>query len=132
MSDDDELTLERFLRELPALDSEQLLAISAAHEQARGEALKRAREHAADVAREAGLLDELRALQGTIVQWTTGPLADSRRYTGEGYLDNRVLGDLREQARPALLDAAAALFLVERLQHDNRDALLGPVQSVIG
>ena len=132
MTDDERLTLERFLRLLPGLDAEQLLAISAAHQDARGEALEQARSAAADLAREGGLLEELQGLQGTIVQWTSGPLANSRRYTLEAPLDDRVLGDLREQARPALLDAAAALFLEERLEPDDRNALLGAVDSVIG
>ena len=65
---DDELTLERFLRTLPAIDPEQLLAISAAHQHGRGIALEQARERAADVAREEGLLDELQDLHATIIQ----------------------------------------------------------------
>lgn len=129
---DDELTLEAFLRILPALDSQQLLAISAAHEHAGREAIERARAAAGDLARDGGVLEELQALQGTIAQWVGSRMAQSRRYTGEGLADDPILLDVREQARPALLDAATALFLAERLAHDHRDALLGPVDSVIG
>ena len=135
MTDDvtgDALTLERFLREVPMLDAQQLLEIAAAHEHVGREVLQRAREAAGEVARADGLLDELQALQGTIVQWTSASLADSRRYTLEAPLDTPILGDLREQARTALLDAATALFLVDRLPPDDRAALLGPVDSVIG
>lgn len=132
MSGSDELTLERFLRILPGLDGEQLLAISAAHAHGRGPALEDARQAAADLARADGLLDELQALQGTIIQWSAAQLAPSSRYTGERPLDLPLLADLREQARPALLDAATALFLVERLPRDAFDALVSAVDSVVG
>lgn len=132
MSDDGELTLERYLRVLPALDAEQLLAISAAHAEARGRGLEGAREAAAGVARAEGLLGELQALQATIIQWAAAQLAPSSRYTGERPLDLPMLADLREQARPALLDAATALFLHDLLAPADLDALLGPVDSVIG
>lgn len=129
---DDELTLERYLQILPGLDAEQLLAISAAHQDVGRPSLERAREAAAALARREGVLDELQALQGTIIQWAAAQLAPSSRYTGERPLDLPMLADLREQARPALLDAATALFLVDQLADDDRDALLGPVDSVIG
>lgn len=132
MSGKDELTLERFLRTLPALDGQQLMAISAAHAQGRGRPLEDARQAAAEVARAEDMLDELQALQGTIIQWAAAQLSSSSRYTGERPLDLPVLADLREQARPALLDAATALFLQELLAPADRDALLGPVESVIG
>lgn len=132
MSGDDELTLERFLRVLPSLDSEQLLAISAAHAHGRGRALEDARQAAADIARADGLLDELQALQGTIIQWAGAQLASSSRYTGERPLDLPLLADLREQARPALLDAATGLFLVERLPREAFETLVAAVDSVVG
>ena len=132
MTDHGGLTLERFLRELPALDAQQLLSISAAHEQAGREAVERAREAAAAIARRDGLLDELQALQGTIAQWISSRMARSRRYTGEGLIDDPMLQDVRDQARPALLDAAAGLFLTGWLSAEDRDALVGPVESVLG
>lgn len=131
MSGDGPLTLERFLRILPSLDAEQLLAISAAHQDIGRERIGRAREAAADLARAEGVLDELQALQGTIIQWAAAELAPSSRFTGERPLDLPMLADLREQARPALLDAATGLFLVELLEPEDRDALAGAVESVV-
>jgi len=129
---DDELTLEGFLRVMPALDTEQLMAISAAYQHAGRDALERARAAAGAVARADGALEELQQLQATIIQWAASQLSPSRLYTGEGLGDNRILYELREQARPALLDAATALFLEARLTDADREALLGPVDSVIG
>jgi hypothetical protein len=132
MSDDGELTLERFLRIVPSLDGEQLLAISAAHAHGRGQALDDARQAAGDIARVDGLLAELQALHGTIIQWSAAQLAPSSRFTGERPLDLPLLADLREQARPALLDAATGLFLVERLPREAYEALVSAVDSVVG
>lgn len=129
---DDQLTLERFLQAIPALDAQQLLAICAAHQGNDRDAVARARSAAADIARAEDALDDLQALQGTVIQWAAAQLAPSSRYTGERPMDLPVLADLREQARPALLDAATALFLEDLLPPAARDALLGPVDSVIG
>jgi hypothetical protein len=129
---DDELSLERLLQVVPSLDAAQLLEISAAHQHVSRAVLAEARDAAADVARAEGLLEELQALQGTIIQWAAAQLAPSSRFTGERPMDLPVLADLRQQAQPALLDAATALYLGELLTDDDRDALLGPVDSVIG
>ena len=129
------LTLERFLRELPSLDIQQLLAITAAHDGVGREALERARAFAGETARAEGLLDELHGLHGTIVQWAVSEGSQSRLYTREGLFENASMGmlhDTREQARPALLDAATALFLDGLLAVGDRDTLLGAVDSVIG
>lgn len=126
------LTLERFLRELPGLDVQQLLAISAAHEYVGRDAVERARGAAAELARADGVLEELQALHGTIIQWAAAQLAPSSRFTGERPLDLPLLADTRHQARPALLDAATALFLDERLTPADRLALVEAVDSVIG
>ena len=131
MSREESLTLERFLREVPSLDVQQLLAISAAHEHVGREALEGAREAAATIARRDGLLDELQALQGTIIQWAAAQLAPSSRFTGERPLDLPLLADIRNQARPALLDAATALFLAGRLSPEDRDTLGGAVESIL-
>lgn len=131
-TEDGGLTLERFLREVPVLDAQQLLAISAAHQHVGRDVIGQAREAASELARANGTLDELQALQATIVQWVGSRLARSRRFTGEGIVDDPMLQDVREQARPALLDAATGLFLEGFLSPDDRDALLGPVESVIG
>ena len=131
MSDEDGLTLERYLQLLPDLNEEQLLAISAAHRGAGAAALEQARGEAADIARGERLLDDLQALHVTIAQWIGARYAKSRRYTGEGFADPAMLIDLREQARPALLDAATGLFLIERLSRASLEMLVGPVQTVI-
>ena len=132
MSDDERLTLERFLREMPTLDAQQLLAIAAAHQHVGREALEGAREAAGLLARSNGGLEDLQALHGTIAQWVGAHHSRTRQFTMEGLTDDPFLIDCREQARPALLDAATALFLEERLSSEDRDALLGPVDSVIG
>ena len=129
---DDALTLERFLREVPTLDAQQLLAISAAHGQAGREALEQAREAAAEVARANSALDDLQALHGTIAQWIGAHNSRTRRYTMEGLIDDPFLVDCREQARPALLDAATGLFLAESLPAEDRATLTGAVDSVLG
>ena len=128
----DEITLAAFLEALPNLDEQDLLAMSAAHHGIPPEVLELVRSTAGDVARAGGLLEELQALHITIAQWVGARHAQSRRYTGEGFTDRAVLNDVREQARPALLDAATALFLVEQLPREAFDTLVGPVDSVIG
>jgi hypothetical protein len=81
------------------------------------------------------VLDELHELHGTIVQWAASQGSYSRLWTREGAFDNpsvHVLHDVREQARPALLDAATALFLETWLSPADRLVLVDPVESVIG
>lgn len=134
-AEDDGLTLERFLRELPALDIQQLLAISAAHAGANRTALEQAREAAGDAARAQGVLDELHELHGTIVQWVASHGGQSRIFTREGAFERAEVGmlhDVREQVRPALLDAATALFLEQWLSPADRLVLAEPVESVMG
>ena len=129
------LTLERFLRVLPGLDIEQLLAITAAHEGVDDGALTRARDSAGNAARSEGIIDELHDLHASIVQWTASQGSQSRLYTREGLFEAPSVGmlhDVREQARPALLDAATALFLEHRLDPADRLALLDAVESVLG
>ncbi|HJP89585.1 MAG TPA: hypothetical protein VJ850_11175 [Candidatus Limnocylindrales bacterium] len=128
------LTLERFLRELPSLDVQQLLAISAAHQGASREGLQRARAAAGDRARAEGVLDELHQLHGTIVQWSASQGSPSKIFTREGAFeraDVAMLHDVREQVRPALLDAATALFLEQWLSAADRLVLVDPVESVM-
>ena len=135
MTTTDGLTLDRFLRAVPALDVQQLLAISAAHETVGAQALERARNAAGVAARAANVLDELHDLHGTIIQWAGSHNSPSGMWTREAAFPNpivNVLHDVRVQAQPALLDAATALFLVETLPHDAFDTLVGPVDSVLG
>ena len=132
MNDEGALTLESYLQVLPALDEQQLLAISAAHRAIDGASLEAARASAAEIARSGKVLDELQALQSTIAQWIGSRYAASRRYTGEGLTDPPMLIVVREQARPALPDAATALFLVEQLPQEAFETLVGPVDSVVG
>jgi hypothetical protein len=130
----DRLTLERFLRELPSLDAQQLLAICAAHKHVGREATDRARAAAGRAARAGGILDELQDLHGTIIRWGTTQGGQSSLYTGQGVFEStevKMLHDIREQARPALLDAATALFLEDRLDPADRLALVDPVESVL-
>jgi hypothetical protein len=129
------LTLERFLRELPSFDAQQLLAICAAHENVGRAALERARAAAGDAARAEGILDELQDLHGTIIHWGAAQGGQSSLYTGQGVFESttvKLLKDVRAQARPALLDAATGLFLEDRLDPVDRQALLDPVESVVG
>ncbi|HET7181061.1 MAG TPA: hypothetical protein VFI15_02405 [Candidatus Limnocylindrales bacterium] len=135
MSGGRRLTLERFLRELPSLDAQQLLAICAAHENVGRAALERARVAAGEAARTDGILDELQDLHGTIIHWGVSQGGQSSLDTGQGMFESttvKVLHDVRAQARPALLDAATGLFLEDRLDPVDRQALLDPVESVVG
>jgi hypothetical protein len=127
-----ELDLKEFLQLLPQLDAADLLAISATYEQADAVARDAARAVASKVANFRGLIDELGRLQGSIIQWAGSDISRSSAFTLEGLQTNPMLGDIRVQAVPALLDAATALLLKGKLSDEERDLLLEPVRGAVG
>lgn len=127
-----ELELKEFLDMLPFLEAADLLAVSAVYGGGDPEARAAARTTAAAVARERGLLDELGRLQGSIIQWAGTDISQSAAYTFAGVRPDQVLGDVRVDAVPALLDAATALLLKDALSAEDRTLLLEPIGAAIG
>lgn len=127
-----ELDLEEFLRVLPHLEAAELMAMSAAYQQADPEARDVVRIAASAAAKQRGLSEELARLQGSIIQWAGSDLSTSSAFTLEGLRTNPMLGDIRVQAVPPLLDAATALLLGDGLDAEERAVLLEPLGAVIG
>jgi hypothetical protein len=126
------LTLEKFLRVLPNLDAADLMAISAAYQQADADPRVAARAAASIVAKQRGLGDELSRLQGSIIQWAGSDISRSSAFTLEALATNPMLGDLRIEAVPPLLDAATALLLKDALPAEERALLLEPLGAAVG
>lgn len=127
-----ELDLEEFLRLLPHLEAAELMAMSAAYQQADADARDAARIAASAAAKDRQLGEELTRLQGSIIQWAGSDLSTSSAFTLEGLRTNPMLGDIRVQAVPPLLDAATALLLKDALSAEERAALLEPLGAAVG
>lgn len=127
-----ELDLEEFLRLLPHLDAADLMLISARYEQADPEARDAARAAATKVANARGLIAELGRLQGSIIQWAGSDISRTSAFTLESLQTNPMLGDIRIQAVPPLLDGATALLLGHSLALEHRESLLEPLEAAIG
>ena len=127
-----ELDLEEFLRLLPFLEAAELMAISAAYHEADADAREAARARASTLAKARGLGDELGRLQGSIIQWAGSDLSRSSAFTLESLRTNPMLGDVRVEAVPPLLDAATALLLRDALSDEERELLLAPLDSAVG
>jgi hypothetical protein len=130
-SEPKELQLEEFMRLLPVFDAADLLSISATYQQADVGAREAARAAATKVANQRGLMDELGRVQSSIIQWAGSDISRSSAFTMEGLQTNPMLGDIRMQAVPPLLDAATALLLKGALPMDDRDVLLQPVRAAV-
>ena len=126
------IDLEEFMRLLPHLDAADLMSISATYQQADAQGRDAARAAASAVARERGLLDELGRLQGSIIQWAGSDISRTSAFTLEGLQTNPMLGDIRIQAVPPLLDAATALLLKTVLAEEHREVLLEPMSAALG
>ena len=126
------LNLEEFLRLLPHLDAADLMAISATYQQADADARDAARAAASAVANRRGLIDELGRIQGSIIQWAGSDISRSSAVTLESLQTNPMLGDIRVQAVPPLLDAATALLLDRSLAEEHRQLLLDPLTAAVG
>jgi hypothetical protein len=127
-----ELDLEEFLRMLPHLEAADLLAMSAAYQQADAAARDAARAAASSAAKDRRLGDDLARLQGSIIQWAGSDLSRTSAFTLEGLRTNPMLGDIRVQAVPPLLDAATALLLKDALSEEHRTSLIEPLGAAIG
>jgi hypothetical protein len=130
--DTTDLDLEEFMRLLPHLDAADLMSISATYQHGDAVAREAARAAASAAAHERGLIDELGRLQGSIIQWAGSDISQSSAFTLEGLRTNPMLGDIRVQAVPPLLDAATALLLRDALNPEHGAVLLGPVGAAIG
>ena len=126
-----ELDLDEFLGMLPHLESADLLALSAAYQDADSGEREAARAEASAAARTSRLGDELSRLQGSIIQWAGSDVAASAAWTLAGVRPNQMLHDLRVQAVPPLLDAATVLLLGRALSEDARTTLLRPLWSAV-
>ena len=131
-ADAKEIDLEEFLRLLPHLDAADLMAVSATYQQLDAEARDAARAAASAIANKRGLIDELSRLQGSIIQWAGSDISRSSAFTLEGLQTNPMLGDIRVQAVPPLLDAATALLLEDGLAEEHRSLLLEPLGAALG
>ena len=127
-----ELDLQELMNLLPYLEAAELMAVSAAYQQADAVARARAREAASVGARKAGLMDELGRLHSSIIQWAGADISPTSAFTMEGLRTNPMLGDVRVQAVPALLDAATALLLNDAISADDRAVLLEPIGAAVG
>ena len=127
-----ELDLKEFLDMLPYLEASDLMAVSAAYRGGDGAARDATRERASAAARSRGLLDELGRLQGSIIQWAGADISQSAAYTFAGVRPDAMLGDVRVDSVPALLDAATALLLGDALSAEDRALLLEPIGAAIG
>jgi hypothetical protein len=126
-----EIVLEEFLRILPHLEAADLLAISAVYQQADEDARVAARRAASSAAKKRRLMDELGRLQGSIIQWAGSDISRSGAFTFAEVRPDQMLGDIRIQAVPPLLDAATALLLGDSLGAEARETLLEPWSSAI-
>lgn len=125
------LDLDELLGLLPELDTARLLSISAAYRTADPEQRDASREAARRVAAKRHKDDALDELRGSIAQWAAADLPRPGVVIVTGFADDLVLADLRQQAMPALLDAATVLLLGRALGKTHRDVLLGPLRSAI-
>ena len=89
------MDLEELLRILPHLEAAELMAMSAAYEQADPGARDAVRLAASAAAKSRGLGDELSRLQGSIIQWAGSDLSRSSAFTLESLRTNPMLGDIR-------------------------------------
>jgi hypothetical protein len=125
------LDLDELLGMLPHLEPADLLALSAAYQEADAGEREAARTEASAAARESGLGDELSRLQGSIIQWAGSDAAASAAWTFASIRPNPMLHDLRVQAVPPLLDAATVLLLGGALSEGARETLLRPLWSTV-
>ena len=126
------LDLDEFMRLLPHLDAADLMSISATYAQADPGAREAARAAASKVASSRGLIDELGRLQSSIIQWAGSDISRTSAFTMESLQTNPMLGDIRMQAVPPLLDAATALLLNRSLTDEHRELLLDPLSAAVG
>ncbi len=118
------------MRLLPHLEAADLMSISATYQQADPEARDAARAAASVIAHARDLIDELGHIQGSIIQWAGSDISRSSAFTLEGLQTNPMLGDIRIQAVPPLLDAATAMLLKGALADEHRLALLEPLEAI--
>ena len=127
-----ELDLQEFMNLLPYLEAAELMAVSAAYQQADATARAGAREAASAAARKVAQMDELGRLHSSIIQWAGADISPTSAFTMEALRTNPMLGDVRVQSVPALLDAATALLLKDALSADDRAVLLEPIGAAVG
>jgi len=126
------MDLEEFLRVLPHLETGELLAIGAAYHDADEDAREAARTEASGVAKRRGLDDEIRQVQSSIIQWAVSDITRSQTLTFENVrASSSMLGDVRQDNVPPLLDAATALVLGDALDSRSRELLLTPFSSAV-
>ena len=121
--------LDEIVRAAAILDRDQLLALVAARKGADESVLGGAWSEVKTALEVTGLEKEFDRFRNDLVAWAR----DGRMWRGDemrGRIDEMELSDLRTEALPALLDAAAALLLADRLDAGTRAVLLGSWESV--
>jgi hypothetical protein len=126
------IDLEEFLRILPHLDVAELLAMGAVYQSTDPEEREAARAEASAIAKRRQLDDEIRSVQGSIIQWANSDISRSQTLTFENVrASSSMLGDVRQDNVPPLLDAASALVLGDALDSRSRELLLGPFAAAV-
>ncbi len=124
--------LDEFLRILPYLDAAELMSIGAAYRASDPDERDKARAEASALAKRRGVDDKIRDVQSSIVQWAGSDIARSQLLTFENVrASTSMLGDVRQDNIPPLLDAAMALILGETLEPSTREVLLAPFASTV-
>src|SRR5204863_6004379 len=113
------------------LDQGTLLALSAEPDRHHQTGRDVARGMARRAAARHGLRDELLRVQAEILRWAGAAGARSGAWTGGSPPRDLILSDLRRQAAPALVDAAAALLLGAALEERYREVLLAPWEDAV-
>jgi hypothetical protein len=132
VGENEPLDLEDFLRLMPNLSAEDLMAISAAYQQADAGPRDAVRRAASEAAGQRRLRDDLGRLQSSIIQWAGSDVSRSGAFTFADVHPDQMLGDLRVEAVPPLLDAATALLLKDALTPEQRAILLEPLGAAVG
>jgi hypothetical protein len=124
------LALDELVARLPNLDRGTLLALAAAHDGPDPDR-ERAWDDARVVVRRERMEQDLDRLRDDVGRWATRLGAVTGQEAGSG-MTELLLADVRRGAAPAVLDAATALLLGDRLTEADREALLRPWRQVVG
>ncbi len=115
-----------FLQTLPELDRGELLALSAAYRSSDAQDRDAARAVVREVVDRLRCAPTLDSVEQEILHWAETEGAGSGVYAFATPGGDLLLADLRKQAAPALLDAAAVLVVGNALDAVSRRVLLAP------
>lgn len=124
--------LDRFRAAVGRLQRGELIALSAEPSPAEASVRSVARAMAQRAAARARRAGEIGRLESELLAWSSVGGAGAGAWAPVGLPGDLMLEDLRRAAVPALIDAATALALGERLDPGSRDALLARWRQVMG